>query len=96
MEVYHQDKNGMYVCRQESGKTQILKWFCLICHRYVLPDGKKHWSRIKVDKVKELELALAGAKKEIRILHRDWLEERTARNECEKENEKLKVKEVIS
>ncbi len=91
MEVYHQDKNKTYVCRPESAKTQVLKWFCPICRRYVLPDGNKHWSCIK-----KLEVALSGAKEEIRILHRDLLQERTARNECEKENKNLKIKEVIS
>jgi len=33
-------------CRPEKrmGGSEIPKWWCPNCHRYVLPDGKYHWS----------------------------------------------------
>jgi hypothetical protein len=45
-DVIHKDKNGLnYICRPEKAKTQIMKWFCPRCNRYVLPDGRKHWTK---------------------------------------------------
>jgi len=41
--VYHSENGQRSVCRPEAGKTRRVKFFCYICHRYVLPDGKKHW-----------------------------------------------------
>jgi len=33
------------LCQEEERKNSIFpKWWCPNCHRYVLPDGKYHWS----------------------------------------------------
>lgn len=44
--VYHKKGIDWYACENRMRKSPsifIFKWFCPICNRYILPDGKKHF-----------------------------------------------------
>ena len=45
-EVYCNKKGYSVLCIPEKRKRDSMfpKWWCFNCHRYVLPDGKYHYS----------------------------------------------------
>ena len=56
MRVYHRKGDGLvFECQPEPRKNSgFPKWFCYVCRRYVLPDGKYHFSSVVSEKKEDL------------------------------------------
>jgi len=55
LSVVHRSGNFHFLCEERPRKRKSLfpKWWCAACKKYVLPDGKRHFTlvhRIKVVK----------------------------------------------
>lgn len=54
--VVHIDADGArWICRADertgagAERSMFPKWWCCRCKRYVLPDGRKHWSLLPAE-----------------------------------------------